>query len=113
MNYPFPNRISGTSGERQVNPIGGKTMHPDQQIKETGMSQAIGTLYQSIEGLEGRVQLLVARLNSVLLSKPKCCEEKKDNALPQCELAKSIRGAVARIDKIQSIVNDTIDDLEI
>lgn len=88
-------------------------MHPDQQVKETGMSQAVGTLYQSIEGLEGRVQLLVSRLNSVLLSKPKCCEEKKDNSLSQCALAELIRGAVTKIDKIQSTINDTIDDLEI
>lgn len=82
-------------------------------VKETDMSKALNTLYQSIEALDGRLQVLVSRLNSVLVSKPKCAEEKKDNELTQCSLAKSIRGAVQHLDKLQSIINDTLEDLEI
>lgn len=117
--YPFPNRISGTSGLRQVNPIGGNMAagmvgsRCENPVKETDVSKAINMLYQSIESIDGRLQVLISRLNSVLVSKPKCAEERKDNELTQCSLAKSIRGAVAYIDKLQAIINDTLDDLEI
>jgi len=118
--YPFPNRISGTSGERQVNPIGGVKMAAGMEgircenpIKETDMSKAVNMLHQSIEALDNRVQVLVSRLNSVMVLKPKCEEERKDNELSQCSLAKSIRGAVTHLDKITSIVNNTLEDLEI
>lgn len=120
--YPFPNRISGTSGLRQVNPIikergvnmAAGSRSGDTPVKETDMSKAVSMLYQSIESLDGRVQVLVSRLNSVLASKPKCAEERKDgNELVQCQLAKSIRGAVAHLDKLTGIVNDTLEDLEI
>jgi hypothetical protein len=111
---------SGTSGLRQVNPIGGAKMAAgmigsrcENTVKETDMSKAVNTLYQSIEALDGRLQVLVSRLNSVLVSKPKCAEEKKDNELTQCSLAKSIRGAVQHLDKLQGIINDTLEDLEI
>lgn len=48
-----------------------------------------------------------------MVSKPKCAEERKDNELSQCSLAKSIRGAVTHLGKITNIVNDTLEDLEI
>ena len=83
------------------------------ECKQTDVSKAVNNLYQSIEALEGRVQLLITRLNSVLVSKQKCTENKKENELTQCELAKSIRGAEAHINKIMSMVNDTIEDIEI
>jgi hypothetical protein len=112
--YPFPNRISGTSGQRQVNPIGGNKVNPiDTPVKQTDISKAVGMLYQSIEALDNRMSVLSSRLSSVLVSKPKCAEEKKCNEISQCELAKSIRGAGLNIDKLTGIVNDILEDLEI
>jgi hypothetical protein len=117
--YPFPNRISDTSGLRQVNPIGGNMAagmvgsRCENPVKESDVSTALNTLHSSVEQLEGRIQLLATRLNPVLMSKPKCAEEKKDGELSQCGLAKAIRTASQRIDKIQNMVNDLVEDLEI
>lgn len=94
----------------QINTANGVVEAP---VKETDMSRAVNMLYQSIECLDGRIQVLVSRLNSVLVSKPKCAEEKKGNELTQCSLAKSIRGAEMHIGKLIAIVNDTLEDLEI
>ena len=82
-------------------------------VKESDVSKAVNGLCGDIEVLEGRVQLLITRLSSVITSTPKCPEAKTDKELPQCELAKAIRNASARINKIRSMVNDAIEDLQI
>jgi len=107
LDIPFPNRGLGTSGGRQVNPI-------DAPVRQTDSSKAVDVLYQSIEALNNRMSVLSSRLNSVLVSKPRRAEERKDgNELCQCELAKSIRGAGLNIDKLTGIINDILEDLEI
>jgi hypothetical protein len=82
-------------------------------VKDSDTNKALAMLYKNIEGLESRVSLLITRLSSVLCSKPRCAEQKTDKELTQCALAKVIREASSKIDNIQSIVNDTIEDLEL
>lgn len=114
MKYPFPNRICGTSGGNQVNPIGGSMSNTG--LGETTLSEyksTLSSLQSTIDELGNRTQHLQERLS--LVAKPNspssdCCEKAVTQSTP---LLQDLDKCGDKVRSIKDMVNDIIDKLVI
>lgn len=113
--YPFPNRIQGTSGEISANPRIAPALCGNIPVerKQRAIGIALNKLYESITNLDGKIGQLKKDIEPVCISKPKCDSQNKGIPEVGSDIDRAIYDCVGNIDRLSSIVDGMLDDLEI